>query len=82
MTSQTSDTSAASVNSSNCDPQSLDEIPVILPPDLAAFLAAQNVTAAPRCQRDSKTGCDWLRDKEEDSSLRVNARPTQAEKAH
>ena len=42
--SDASDASAATVNSSNCDPQSPDEIPVISPPDLAAVLAAQDVT--------------------------------------
>ena len=39
------DASAATANSSNCDPQSPDEVPVISPLDLAAVLAAQNVTA-------------------------------------
>ena len=34
------DASAATANSSNCDLQSLDEIPVISPSDLAAVLAA------------------------------------------
>ena len=34
----------ATANSSNCDLQSPDDVPVILPPDLAAVLAAQNVT--------------------------------------
>ena len=29
---------------SNCDPQSPDEVPVVSPADLAAVLAAQNVT--------------------------------------
>ena len=42
--SDASDASAATVNSSTCDPQSPDEIPVISPPDLAAVLAAQDVT--------------------------------------
>ena len=34
----------ATANSSNCDPQSPDDVPVILPPDLAAVLAAEDVT--------------------------------------
>ena len=42
--SEASDASAATANSSNCDPQSPDEVPVISPPDLAAVLAAQDVT--------------------------------------
>ena len=42
--SDASDASAATANSSNCDPQSPDEVPVISPPDLAAVLAAQDVT--------------------------------------
>ena len=42
--SEASDVSVATVNSSNCDPQSPDEVPVIAPPDLAAVLAAQDVT--------------------------------------
>ena len=42
--SEASDASAATEISSNCDPQSPDEIPVISPPDLAAVLAAQDVT--------------------------------------
>ena len=43
--SDASDVSVATVNSSNCDPQSPDEVPVISPPDLAAVLAAHDVTA-------------------------------------
>ena len=42
--SDVSDASAATVNSSSCDPESPDDIPVISPPDLAAVLAAQDVT--------------------------------------
>ena len=42
--SEASDVSVATANSSNCDPQSPDEVPVISPPDLAAVLAAQDVT--------------------------------------
>ena len=42
--SKASDVSVATVNSRNCDPQSLDEISVIAAPDLAAVLAAQDVT--------------------------------------
>ena len=38
--SEASDASAATANSSNFDPQSPDEVPVISPPDLAAVLAA------------------------------------------
>ena len=40
--SDASDASVATVNSSNCDPP--DEVPVISAPDLAAVLAAQDVT--------------------------------------
>ena len=36
----------ATANSSNCDPQSPDEVPVISPPDLAAVLAVQDVLFA------------------------------------
>ena len=39
-----SDASVVTATSSNCDPQSPDEVPVISPPDLAAVLAAQDVT--------------------------------------
>ena len=42
--SEASDASVATANSSNCDPQSPDDVPVISPPDLAAVLAAQDVT--------------------------------------
>ena len=42
--SDASDVSVAIVNSSNCDPQSPDKVPVISPPDLAAVLAARDVT--------------------------------------
>ena len=42
--SEASDASVATVSSSNCDPQSPDEVPVIAAPDLAAVLAAQDVT--------------------------------------
>ena len=42
--SEASNASVATVNSSNCDPQSPDEVPVIAAPDLAAVLAAQDVT--------------------------------------
>ena len=38
-TSEAFDASAATANSSNCDPQSPDEVPVISPSDLAAVLA-------------------------------------------
>ena len=43
LASDASDASAATANSSNCDPQSPDDVPVISPPDLAV-LAAQDVT--------------------------------------
>ena len=42
--SEASDASVATVSSSNCDPQSPDEVPVIAAPDLAAVFAAQDVT--------------------------------------
>ena len=42
--SEASDASVATANSSNCDPQSPDDVPLISPPDLAAVLAAQDVT--------------------------------------
>ena len=39
-----SEASVTTADSSYCDPQSPDDVPVISPPDLAAVLAAQNVT--------------------------------------
>ena len=42
--SKASNASVETVSSSNCDPQSPEEVPVIAAPDLAAVLAAQNVT--------------------------------------
>ena len=42
--SEASEASVATANSSSCDPQSPDDVPVISPPDLAAVLAAQDVT--------------------------------------
>ena len=42
--SEASDASVATGSSSNCDPQSPDEVPVIAAPDLAAVFAAQDVT--------------------------------------
>ena len=42
--SESSEASVATANSSSCDPQSPDDVPVISPPDLAAVLAAQDVT--------------------------------------
>ena len=42
--SEASEASVATANSSNCDPQSPDDVPVISPPDLAAVLAVQDVT--------------------------------------
>ena len=41
---QASDASVETVSSSNCDPQSPEEAPVIAAPDLATVLAAQDVT--------------------------------------
>ena len=40
----TSEASVTTADSSCCDPQSPDDVPVISPPDLAAVLAAQDVT--------------------------------------
>ena len=42
--SKVSNASVETVSSSNCDPQSLEEASVIAAPDLAAVLAAQDVT--------------------------------------
>ena len=42
--SEASEASVTTANSSCCDPQSPDDVPVISPPDLAAVLAAQDVT--------------------------------------
>ena len=42
--SEASEASVTTADSSCCDPQSPDDVPVISPPDLAAVLAAQDVT--------------------------------------
>ena len=42
--SEASEASVTTADSSYCDPQSPDDVPVISPPDLAAVLAAQDVT--------------------------------------
>ena len=42
--SEASETSVTTADSSYCDPQSPHDVPVISPPDLAAVLAAQDVT--------------------------------------
>ena len=46
---EASEASVTTADSSYCDPQSPNDIPVILPPDLAAVLAAQDVTVVARC---------------------------------